>query len=598
MGLRIEDYGVIGDTQTAALVGNDGSIDWLCLPRFDSGACFAALLGRPEHGRWLITPRGTARCTGRRYRPGSMILETELANDQGVVRIIDFMPVRDGCPDLVRIVEGVSGEVDVEMELVIRFDYGVSVPWVRALDGGLSAVSGPDALMLRTPVETAGRDRATVAAFRVSPGSRVPFELTWHSSVEPVPPARDPERALVATESWWTEWSGRCRGFEPWHEPVERSLLTLKALTNAPTGGIAAAVTTSLPEALGGVRNWDYRFCWLRDATFTLYALMSGGYRDEAVAWRDWLLRAAAGDPAQLRIMYGLGGERLLPEFELDWLPGYEGSRPVRIGNGAAGQRQLDVYGELMDAMHQSRKMGIDADDDSWALQRAVLDHLESTWELPDEGIWEVRGPRQQFTHSKVMCWVAFDRAVKAVERFGLEGPVERWRHRRNEVHDLVCRAGYDPDIGSFTQRFGSPDLDAAALMIPLVGFLPADDPRVIGTVRAVEQHLTVDGFVRRYATESETSVDGLPPGEGAFLACSFWLVDCLALTGRHAEARERFERLLTLRNDLGLLAEQYEPRAERMVGNFPQAFSHVALVNSAANLAIGEVGAADRRPR
>lgn len=593
MALRIEDYGLIGDTQTAALVGRDGSIDWLCLPRFDSGACFASLLGTPDHGRWLLTPAGDARPVGRRYRPGTMILETELANDEGTVRLIDFMPVRDRCPDLVRIVEGVSGRVTVRMELTIRFDYGLSVPWVRSEPSGLSAVAGPDAVCLRTAVPTHGEGRATVAEFTVEPGQRVGFELVWHGSTEAAPDPSDVSAALADTEAWWSEWASQCRGFHPWHDPVERSLLTLKALTNAPTGGIVAAPTTSLPELIGGVRNWDYRFCWLRDATFTLYALLLAGYRDEAVAFREWLLRTVAGDPRQLRIMYGVGGERLLTEFELDWLPGYEGSRPVRVGNAAAGQVQLDVYGEVMDVLHQSRALGIDADDDSWALQQALLEHLESIWDRPDEGIWEVRGPRRHFTHSKVMAWVAVDRAVKAVERFGLDGPVDRWRATRADIHATVCERAFDPAQNSFTQRFGSPELDAATLLIPLVGFLPASDGRVVGTIEAIEQRLCEDGFVLRYRTDG---IDGLPPGEGAFLACSFWLVDCLALIGRRADALARFERLLALRNDLGLLAEEYDPVAGRLVGNFPQAFSHVALVNSAANLAAGETGAADRR--
>lgn len=599
MALRIEDYGLIGDTQTAALVGNDGSIDWLCLPRFDSGACFARLLGDREHGHWRLAPAGPHRLVGRRYRPDSMVLETEFATESGTVRIIDFMPVRNRCPDLVRIVEGVSGRVDMHMELVIRFDYGVTVPWVRSDAGGLSAVAGPDALCLRTPVPTHGEGRTTVTDFVVAAGDRVPFELVWHSSIEPAPPPLDAERALRETDEYWTEWASHCHAFDPWHEPVVRSLLTLKALTHAPTGGIVAAPTTSLPEFLGGVRNWDYRYCWLRDATLALYALMLAGYRDEAVAWRDWLIRTVAGDPAQLRIMYGVAGERFLPEFTLDGLPGYEGSAPVRIGNAAAGQFQLDVYGEVMDALHQSRSLGIESDADSWAIQRTILDFLESNWQEPDEGIWEIRGPRRHFTHSKVMAWVAMDRAVKAVERFGLDGPVDRWRRTRDEIHRTVCRDGYDAELGAFTQRFGGKDLDAATLMIPLVGFLPATDPRVIGTIDAIERTLTDDGFVLRYATDAVDggeAIDGLPPGEGAFLACSFWLVDCLALSGRRADATARFERLLGLRNDLGLLAEQYDVTAKRQVGNFPQAFSHVALVNSAANLADDEIGAAERR--
>ncbi|MEX2556565.1 MAG: glycoside hydrolase family 15 protein [Actinomycetota bacterium] len=598
MPLRIEDYGLIGDTQTAALVGRDGSIDWLCLPRFDSGACFAALLGSPSHGRWLLEPAGGSRPVSRRYRDGTLILETELACPSGRIRLIDCMPIRHRAPDVVRIVEGLEGRVPMRMELIIRFDYGSAVPWVRRRSDGISAVAGPDALRLHTPVSTHGRDMTTVAEFEVSAGDRVPFVLTWHSSVDPSPPPVDAEQALSETESWWREWSARCTTFGPYQDTVVRSLVTLKALTYAPTGGVVAAPTTSLPEWIGGVRNWDYRFCWLRDATFTLYALMLAGYRKEAESWRDWLLRAVAGDPAQLQIMYGAAGERRLHEIALDWLPGYEASAPVRIGNAASLQFQLDVYGEVMDAMHQARGAGIESDHASWALQRSMMDFLESNWQRPDEGIWEVRGPRRAFTHSKVMAWVAADRAVKAVERHGLEGPVDRWRALREEIHAEVCREGYDAELGAFTQYYGSRSLDASLLMIPLVGFLPAADERVAGTIGAIERDLTRDGMVLRYATDGQATVDGLPPGEGSFLPCSFWLVDCLALTGRIEEARARFERLLGLTNDLGLLSEEYDTEAGRLLGNFPQAFSHVALVNSASNLSRAHGPAHERGAR
>jgi GH15 family glucan-1,4-alpha-glucosidase len=585
VALPIEDYGLIGDTQTAALVGRDGSIDWLCLPRFDSGACFAALLGRPEHGRWLLAPAGESRPASRRYRDGTLVLETELSSASGRVRLIDFMPIRHRAPDVVRIVEGLEGRVPMRMELIIRFGYGSAVPWVRRQTDGISAVAGPDALHLHTPIETHGKDMTTVSEFEVSAGDRVPFVLTWHSSIEPSPESVNAEAALSETESWWREWSERCADFGPYRDAAVRSLITLKALTYAPTGGVVAAPTTSLPERIGGVRNWDYRFCWLRDATFTLYALMLAGYVDEAASWRDWLLRAVAGDPAQLQIMYGAAGERQLHEIELGWLPGYEASAPVRIGNAASRQFQLDVYGEVMDAMHQARGAGIESDPASWALQQALMEFLESNWQLPDEGIWEVRGPRRSFTHSKVMAWVAADRAVKAVERHGLDGPVDRWRALRETIHAEVCREGYDAKLGAFTQYYGSRSLDASLLMIPLVGFLPAHDDRVAGTIRAIERDLSRDGMVLRYATDGDESVDGLPPGEGAFLPCSFWLVDCLALLGRVEEARARFEHLLGLTNDLGMLSEEYDTETGRLVGNYPQAFSHVALVNSASNL-------------
>lgn len=595
MPLRIEDYALIGDCQTAALVGRDGSIDWLCVPRFDSGACFAALLGTPEHGRWQIAPASPVRKIRRRYRDGTLILETEFETEAGTVALIDFMPPRSDVPDLVRIVEGRRGRVPMRMELIIRFDYGSVVPWVRRVERGITAIAGPDMLALRTDVVLTGENLHTIASFEVGEGERVPFDLTWYPSHEHRPEERDAARALVETEMWWRDWSGRCEADGEWCEAVRRSLITLKALTYAPTGGIVAAPTTSLPENLGGVRNWDYRFCWLRDSTFTLYALMLAGYHQEAAAWREWLLRAVAGSPAQLQIMYGLAGERRLTELELSWLPGYEGAAPVRIGNGAWNQYQLDVYGEVMDSLHQARRFGLEAEDSSWRLQRALLEFLESNWREPDEGIWEVRGPRRHFTHSKVMAWVAFDRAIKTVEQFGLEGPVDRWRTLRDQVHAQVCQEGFDSKLGSFVQFPGSRHLDASLLMIPLVGFLPATDPRVRGTVEAIERTLVTDGFVNRYTFDPD--VDGLPPGEGAFLLCTFWLADNLALLGRHDEARRVFDQLLAIRNDVGLLSEAYDPTARRMVGNFPQAFSHIGLVNTAYNLAQGAGGAASDRP-
>jgi GH15 family glucan-1,4-alpha-glucosidase len=584
VALRIEDYGLIGDTQTAALVGRDGSIDWFCLPRFDSGACFAALLGTPDQGRWLLAPSGEVTRQSWRYQPDTLILEHEFETADGAVRITDFMPPRETKPDIVRVVEGLRGEVAMKMELIIRFDYGLVIPWVVRDDHMLRAIGGPNGLVLRTPVATKGRRMTTVADFTVSEGQRVPFVLTWFPSHEALPAPVDPERALADTVEYWNDWgrgADSVRG--PWRDAVRRSLITLKALTFAPTGGIVAAPTTSLPEALGGVRNWDYRYCWVRDATLTLDALLECGRLDEAVAWRNWLLRAAAGAPDQLQIMYGPAGERRLPEFELDYLPGYENSRPVRVGNAAAGQFQLDVYGELMDAMERSRHHGIEETKWSWELQRTLMEFVGEHWSDPDDGIWEVRGPRQHFVHSRVMAWVAMDRAIRAVEHYGLKGPVEQWRKLRREIHTEVTANGFDKAKGAFTQYYGSDGLDASVLMIPLVGFLPASDPRVKSTVEAIERELVVDGFVRRY--QNEAGVDGLPGTEGAFLACSFWLVDNLALIGRVDDARVMFERLLGLCNDLGLLSEEYDPAAKRLVGNYPQAFSHVGLVNSARNL-------------
>ena len=593
MTLRIEDYGLIGDTQTAALVGRDGSIDWLCLPHFDSGACFAALLGEPEHGRWLIRPEAKTVTTTRRYRQDTLILETDFATDTGDVRVIDFMTPRDGEPDLIRIVEGLRGEVRMHLELIIRFDYGSIVPWVRKMDGHIRAIGGPDALSLWTDVPTEGRGLTTQAEFTVRAGQRVPFVLMWHPSNGSSPAPLNPHYELDDTTAWWRAWCDRCAYKKPWHEEVMRSLITLKALTFQPTGGMVAAPTTSLPECIGSVRNWDYRFCWLRDATYTLYALITGGYTDEAGAWRNWLLRAVAGDPSSLNIMYGMHGERRLTELELPWLPGYENSQPVRIGNAASTQFQLDVYGEVMDSLHLARRAGLADDADAWALQEALLGHLEQAWHEPDEGIWEVRGPRRHFTHSKVMAWVAFDRAVKAVERYGASGPLDRWRQLREDVHAEVLREGFDQKRNTFTQYYGSEELDASLLMIPLVGFLPATDPRIVGTVAAIERELMRDGFVQRYVTKEH--IDGLPPGEGVFLACTFWLADNYALQGRRDDALKIFESLLSLRNDLGLLAEQYDPVAKRQLGNFPQAFSHVMLINSARNLA-GARGPAEER--
>ena len=596
MPLDIEGYAIVGDTHTAALVGLNGSIDWLCLPRFDSGACFAALLGNPGHGRWLLAPSGGIRRTTRRYRDGTLVLETDFETEDGSVRILDFMPHRHVTTDLVRIVEGRSGRVPVRMELAVRFDYGSVVPWVRRIEETLRLVAGPNALCLRTPVRTRGENLTTVAEFSVGEGERVPFVLTWHPSFEPTPPALDTEEALGQTEAKWREWSSGCRYDGPWRQAVVRSLITLKALTYEPTGGMVAAATTSLPEQLGGVRNWDYRYCWLRDATFTLHALTLAGYVSEARAWRDWLLTAVAGDPAKMQIMYGAAGERRFAEFELDWLPGYQGAAPVRVGNPANQQFQLDVYGEVMDALHEARRAEIEPDRWVWALQRSLMDFVESHWADPDNGIWEVRGPRRHFTHSRVMAWVALDRAVKAVERFGLQGPIDRWRRLRERIHQEVCDRGYDRGRRAFTQSYGSKELDASLLMISLVGFLPPSDERVATTVEAIQRELCHDGLVLRYSTE-DSGVDGLPPGEGAFLACTFWLVDNLALLGRHDEAGRLFERLVSLGNDVGLMAEEYDVATGRMVGNFPQAFTHVGLVNSAFNLSRPAGVASNRAP-
>jgi GH15 family glucan-1,4-alpha-glucosidase len=587
MTAPIEDYALLSDLQAAALVSREGSVDWMCVPRFDSGACFAALLGTPDHGRWLVAPRAEARHNGRRYRGETLVLETEWETDGGAVRVLDFMPPRGVAPDIVRIVEGLRGEVEMRSELVVRFDYGSIVPWVRRQrDSSRLAVAGPDGLCLRTPAATRGENMRTISDFTVHEGDRVPFVLTWYPSNQRPPDAVDPEVALRETESFWEEWSRGCMYDGEWQEPVRQSLRVLKALVYDPTGGIVAAPTTSLPERIGGVRNWDYRFCWLRDATLSLLAFLNGGYLEEARAWRTWLLRAVAGDPADLQIMYGLAGERRLPELELPWLPGYEASKPVRVGNAASEQFQLDVYGEVMDALHQGRVHELEVSKQAWALQRLLLDHLEGVWNEPDEGIWEIRGEQRHFTHSKVMAWVAFDRGVQAVERFDREGPVDRWRAARAEIYEEVLEKGFDEELDSFVAFYGGKRLDASLLVLPLVGFVAADDPRMVGTVAAIERTLVRDGLVQRYPHDEETeSIDGLPPGEGVFLPCSFWLVDNYALQGRLDEARALFERLLSLRNDLGLLAEEYDPESGRQLGNYPQAFTHVALVNTAFNL-------------
>jgi len=577
-----------------ALVGRDGSIDWLCLPRFDSAACFAALLGTPENGRWLIAPADPKAGSTRHYLGDTLILETAFDTDTGRVCVVDFLSRRDGVSDLVRIVRGISGSVAMRTELVVRFDYGFSVPWVTQRDDGrLQMISGPERLLLDTTVALRGEDMRTVGEFEIKAGEEISFVLAWTLSYKADPEQISATRALREIESFWSDWAAAHKPTGEWSDAVLRSLLTLKALSHWETGGIVAAATTSLPEQLGGSRNWDYRFCWLRDATFTLYALMEAGFLDEARAWRNWLLRAAAGSSDQLQIMYGIAGERRLDEYEVPWLPGYEGSAPVRIGNAASGQVQLDVYGEVLDALYVGRRAGIAPDASGWALEYALVEHLEAIWNQPDDGIWEVRGGRRHFTHSKVMAWVAFDRAVRSAEECGFEAPLDRWRAVRERIHDEVCDQGFDPAQNSFVQSYGSTALDASLLMIPLVGFLPASDPRVRGTLAAIERDLMRDGFVMRYDTGR--GADGLPPGEGAFLACSFWLVDNYVLQGRYDEARELFTRLLALCNDVGLLAEEYDPIAKRQVGNFPQAFSHLALISSAHNLSVAR-GPAHKR--
>lgn len=582
---RIEDHALIGDLHTAALVSTDGSVDWLCLPRFDSPACFAALLDTESAGRWRIAPAGAGRSTRRRYRDGTLILETEWETADGRVRVTDFMPVRDRAADLVRIVEGLSGSVPMLAELTLRFDYGHVVPWVTRTDGGIRAVAGPDAVLVTSEVPLAGRDLSTVAEFTVEAGERVSFVLTWFPSHEPEPEPADAEQALAATDLFWTRWSARSTAYGPHTDAIQRSLITLKALTYQPTGGIVAAPTTSLPEQPGGPRNWDYRFCWLRDATLALQSLLTAGYTDEAQAWRDWLVRAVAGDPADLRIMYGLDGRRRLPEETLDWLGGYDDSTPVRVGNAASEQLQLDVWGEVLDGLALTRST-IGSGDDAWNVQRALVDHLADRWKEPDNGLWEMRGPRRHFTHSKVMAWVAVDRMISGVQQFGLAGPVRRWERLRAEIRRDILANGYDEARNTFVQSYGSTDLDASLLLIPRVGFLPPDDPRVVGTIDAIQKDLTEDGLVLRY--RPQRSDDGLPGAEGVFIACSFWLVDALIGAGRREEAEALFERLLTLRNDVGLLSEEWDPHGSRQLGNMPQAYSHFALVRSAFHLLAG----------
>lgn len=581
---RIEDYAVIGNCESVALVARSGSIDWMGLPRFDSAACFAALLGDSASGRWLLAPQDAQAKVTRRYRDRTLILETVFETEHGSVCVTDCLSRRDGVSDLLRVVRGLHGRVAMHTELVVRFEYGSVVPWVtRRDDGRLRFIAGPDRLLLDTPVELHGHDQRTVGQFEVAAGQEVAFVLSWNPSFKPEPERLHATTTLQTVETAWTTWAASANTTGEWSDVVLRSLLTLKALSHWETGGIVAAGTTSLPEKLGGSRNWDYRYCWLRDTTFTLYALMETGFLEEARAWRNWLLRAAAGNPSGLQIMYGVAGERLREERELPWLPGYENSSPVRIGNAAADQLQLDVYGEVLDALYTARKQGLDGGASSWPLERALAEHLVTVWDQPDEGLWEVRGGRRHFTHSKVMAWVAFDRAVRSVEEFGLNGPIERWRDIRDRIHAQVCSRGFDSQLDSFVQSYDSKALDASLLLIPLVGFLPPQDERVRGTLAAIERNLLRDGFVMRYDTGR--SDDGLPPGEGAFLACSFWLVDNYVLQGRHAEARAMFCRLLALCNDVGLLAEEYDVQAKRQVGNFPQTFSHLALINAARNL-------------
>ncbi|WDG33701.1 glycoside hydrolase family 15 protein [Streptomyces sp. CA-278952] len=592
MAGRIEDYALIGDMQTAALVCRDGTADWLCLPRFDSHAVFAGLLGTEEHGFWRMSParaEGTepAFADRRRYRGDSLVLESEWDTPRGTVRVTDFMPPRDGAPQLIRIVEGVSGRVPMRSELRMRFSYGRVTPWVHKVDNRTVAVAGPDSVWLDTETETYGKNLTTYSDFTVGPGDRVAFTISWQPSHHGPPALPEPEGSLEATELFWREWVDQCTYHGPYREAVVRSLITLKALTYAPTGGIVAAPTTSLPEEIGGVRNWDYRYTWLRDAAITLSSLLRTGYREEARAWREWLLRAVAGDPENLQIMYGIAGERELGEAELDWLPGYENSGPVRVGNGAANQLQLDVYGEVTEALHLAHMTGLTRNDYAMGLQLKLIEYLEKHWEEPDEGIWEVRGPRRHFVHSKVMAWVAVDRTIKLVESGDVEGPLERWYQLRDDIHRDVCDRGYDKERNTFTQSYGSKELDASLLLIPQMGFLPPDDKRVIGTIEAIQRELsTEDGFILRYPTEGEhAGVDGLAGDEGAFLACSFWMADDLAMIGRVDEARQLFEKLLALRNDLGLLAEEWDSNLQRQVGNFPQAFSHVPLIDTALRL-------------
>jgi GH15 family glucan-1,4-alpha-glucosidase len=590
---RIEDYALIGNCRGAGLVSKTGSLDWLCVPRFDSPACCAALLGAEEHGRWQITPREPVQSVARRYVPGTMVLETDMTTASGKVRIVDFMPPQSRDSDVFRVVRGLEGEVPLLSELCLRFDYGAMQPWIQPVDHGVRLTAGPDSVYCRANVRIERQGNLATSQFAVAAGQETAFQFTWTATHDPEPPERNVATTLADTIAWWREWSDRCKYQGLWKDAVMRSLLVLKSLTYRPTGGIVAAPTTSLPEQIGGVRNWDYRYCWLRDATFTLYSLLVGGYVEEARAWRQWLVNAAAGSPAQMQIMYGVAGERRLPESELDWLPGYEHSRPVRIGNAAYRQHQLDVPGEIMEALHLARRYGLEACDDAWRVQLAVMKFLETEWQHPDEGIWEIRGPRRHFTHSKVMAWVAVDRVVKDIEQYGLPGELDRWRTLRDHIHREVCANGFNARLGAFVQSYGSDEPDASLLMLPLVSFVDANDPRMVGTLKLIEQRLVRDGFVIRYSTES--NVDGLPEGEGAFLLCSFWLADNYALAGRIPEGRAVFRQLLDLRNDVGLLAEEYDPRARRMLGNFPQAFSHVGLVNTARNLT-GAGGPAEER--
>ena len=584
MPSRIEDYAMIGDCESAALVGRDGSIDWLCWPRFDSAACFAALLGTPEHGRWKLAPAGEVRRVTRHYRKSTLILETDFETEEGAVTLVDFMPLREKQSDIVRLVRGRRGQVSMHMELILRFGYGNFVPWVyKAEDELLRMIAGPDMVLLHTPAPLRGEDLKTVSDFTVRQGQTVPFVLTYRASHLSLPRLVDPEKALHSTQEFWQRWTSRCTYRGRWREAVERSLITLKALTYAPTGGIVAAPTTSLPEKIAGARNWDYRFCWLRDAAFTLSALMGSGYFEEAADWQKWLLRAVAGSPEQVQIVYGLAGERQMTERELPWLPGYANSRPVRIGNAAAEQLQLDIYGEISAVLHRARQGALPRNEQEVELQWKLLEHLERIWREPDEGIWEVRGSRRHFTHSKFMAWLAFDRAILSSDQFNLDGPVERWRTVRQEIHEDVCRKGFDPELGSFVQCYGSKEVDASLLFLMKGRFLPLDDPRITGTLRAIEHNLVKDGFVLRYNTHAVD--DGLPPGEGFFLPCSFWLADTYTLFGRMSEANSLFEKLLTLPNDVGLLSEEYDSVGKLLLGNFPQAFSHVTLVNTALRL-------------
>ncbi|WP_144636589.1 glycoside hydrolase family 15 protein [Bordetella genomosp. 13] len=601
MSKPLEDYGLIGNMLSAALVSRDGSIDWLCLPHFDSPACFAALLGDERHGRWQLAPARCGECRiTRRYLPDTAVLETRYETATGTATVCDFMPISDdeSRVDVVRIVCGVQGKVDMDMELVLRFNYGQAVPWVRRRDYGLSAISGPDAVELHTSVDLKGEDMRSVAHFTVHVGQTVPFTLSYHKSHKTPHFVPDRLESKDRTVAWWQQWSRRCHweGSEERREAVVRSLITLKLLTFEPTGGIIAAPTMGLPEELGGSRNWDYRYCWLRDSALTLYALLNAGYREEAEAWRQWLLRAVAGHPNQMQIMYGIAGDRWLPEHDVEWLPGYEGSKPVRVGNGAAGQLQLDVYGELVETLHAARAADLAPLAEAWRLQNVLIQPLETLWKSLDHGIWEVRGPKRAFTHSRLMCWVAFDRAIKSCEQFGLQGPVERWTRVRDEIRDDICANGYDARRNTFVQYYGGQALDASLLLIPQVGFLPADDPRVQGTIRAVEQELLRDGLLLRYSTEHTD--DGLPGEEGVFLACSFWLADTYVLQGRLDDADRLFERLLGMRNDLGLLAEEYDVARRRLVGNFPQGFSHIGLVNTAYNLSRANGPAKQRSSR